>query len=130
MLFRSSPYFPFRDLQSFFRCPFFPQFQHTIPDLDLDLSFLDLLKYPELFPLSIFLPLDSVLKALPNVSLELFHHISSLNIAPTTSSNFKVLDPETELLMAITKPFQLSGNEHKNNRALPSSSKFTPTELN
>jgi len=84
----------------------------------LDLPFLDLVRYPELFPLSIFLPLDSTLKALPDVSLELFRRISLLRIAPTTSSNFKVLDPETELLMAITKPFQLSGNEHKNNRAL------------
>ena len=32
--------------------------------------------------------------------------------------------------MAISKPFQPSGNEHKNNRALTSSSKFTPIELN
>jgi len=54
----------------------------------------------------------------------------TLVIAPQASSKFKVLDPETELLMAITKPFQLSGNEHRNNKALNSSSKFTPTELN
>jgi len=48
-------------------------------------------------------------------------------MAPTTSSNFKVIDQETKLLIAITWPFLLSGNEHKNNRALTSSSKFTPT---
>ena len=34
------------------------------------------------------------------------------------------------LLNSITKPFQLSGNEHINKIALTSSSKFTPTELN
>ena len=105
-------------------------FRSTILDLELDMPFLDLLRYPGFFPISILLPLDYALKALPDVSLEIFRRISSLRIAPTTSSNFKVLDPETELLMAITKPFHLSGNEHKNNRALNSSSKFTPTELN
>jgi len=117
-------------MQSFFRCPFFPHFQHTIPNLDLDLPFLDLLQYPGIFHLSIFLPLVFAVKALPDVSLELFRHISSLRISLTTSSKFKVLDRETELLMAITKPFQLSGNEHRNNRALTSSSKFTPKKLN
>ena len=90
--------FPF---DTFNLSPFFPHFQHTILDLDLDLAFLDLLQYPGLFPLSIFIPLVSAVKALPDVSLELFHCISSLRIAPTTSSNFKVPNLETELLMAI-----------------------------
>jgi len=79
---------------------------------------------------SIFLPLVSVVKALPDASPDIFHHISLLSIAPKTSSNFKLLGPEIELLMAITKPFQLSRNEHRNNRALTSSSKVTPTKLN
>jgi len=51
-------------------------------------------------------------------------------MAPTISSNFKVLDPETDLLIAIAKLFQLSGHKHRNNISLTSSSKFTPIELN
>jgi len=83
-----------------------------------------------IFPLSIFLPLVSAVKALADVSPELFRHISLLRIALTTSSKFKALYLETYLPMAITKPFQISGNEHINNKALTSSSKVTPTELN
>jgi len=43
-----------------------------------------------------------------------------------TSSNFKIIDLETELLIAITNPFQIFGNVNRNNKALTSSSKFTP----
>jgi len=66
---------------------------------------------------------------LPDVSPMLFYLISSLRITPTTSSNFKVFEPETELLTAMTKPFQLFGNESKIRRSLTSSSKSTFTEL-
>ena len=48
--------------------------------------------------------------AFPDVSPMLFRRISSLRITPITSSNFKVFEPETELLTAMTKPFQLSGS--------------------
>jgi len=51
-------------------------------------------------------------------------------MAPTTLSNFKVVDLETELLIAITMPFQHFANEDRNNRSQTSSSKFSPTELN
>jgi len=51
-------------------------------------------------------------------------------MVPITSSNFEVLDIQIELLIAITRPFQLSGDEHINNRALTSASQFTPTKLN
>jgi len=50
-------------------------------------------------------------------------------MAKTTSSKFKVLDLEIELLIAITIASQHFGNEHRNNRALTSLSKFTPTYL-
>jgi len=64
---------------------------------------------------------------LPYVSPVLFHYIFLLRITPKTSSNFRVFEPETKLLTTMTKPFQLSGNEHKIRRSLTSSSKSTFT---
>ena len=72
----------------------------------------------------------SMVNELLDVSPVLFLHISSLRITPTTSSNFKVFEPDIELLISMTKIFHLSGNEDKIRRALTSSSKFTFTELN
>ena len=89
------------------------QFQHYVfPSLDLDMEFIDLLKLPGLLPLSLCLPHLSIVNALPDVSPVLFFHISLLRITPTTSSNLRVFELGMELLTTMTKPFQLSGNEH------------------
>ena len=70
-----------------------------------------------------------MVNALLDVSHVLFLHISSLRITPTTSSNLRVFEPKRELLIVITKPFQIYGNEYKILRALTSSSKFNPKEI-
>jgi hypothetical protein len=99
------------------------------PSLDLDLPFLELLWFPDPFPLSFFLPMFSMIIVLPDVSPVLFLHISSLRITQTTSSNFRVFEPKTKLLTTMTKPFHLSFNEHRIRRAMTSSSKSTFIEL-
>jgi hypothetical protein len=100
-------------MKSFFGCPFFPQFQKSIfSSLDLDLPFLDFRQFPGIFPLSLCLSLFSMVNALPSVSLFLFHHISLLRITPTTSSNFRMFEPETKLLTSMTNMSHISSNEH------------------
>ena len=50
------------------------------------------------------LPMLCAFKALPDVDpLEVFLQVSSLKITPITSSYFRALDPEVELLTTITK---------------------------
>jgi hypothetical protein len=94
----SSHNFNTLSFQSFFKCPFFPQFQHSIfPNLDLDLPFLEFPRFPDSFPLSFCVPLFYMFNPLPIVSPMFFRRISSLRITPTKSSNFKVFDPETRI---------------------------------
>ena len=55
----------------------------------------------------------SMVNALPDVSHVFFYHISLLRITPTTSSNFKVLEPETKLLCEYNNLFPTTFMEMK-----------------
>ena len=84
---------------------------------DFSLLLLDLSWFSWFFPLFLFLPLFSILKALIYVLHLLFLLIFSLMITPKMSSNTNVFALETYLLTTMTKLSHLFCNEHKIKRA-------------